>query len=106
MANTAVVRLEGVGGVKSAANTLPTTWVDVANVPEGALMRENPVMEEAAAGLMPMFPAIDRKKSIFYSLIAEPGMVDIPLLASTIKFPEVPKFMAGGPNAKTTLVTA
>lgn len=57
MSRTAVVNCEGVGDVKSAASKLPTTWLEVADVPEGDLVKENPVSDVPEAGLTPTFPA-------------------------------------------------
>src|SRR2546423_1408010 len=49
MSLTAVVRLIGVGGAWSAANTWPTTWGEVAY--PVASVRQKPVMKLSAAGL-------------------------------------------------------
>jgi hypothetical protein len=62
--------LDGVGGVSSAAYTLPVTCVEVENTVEESAINENPVMKVPAEGLRPRFP-----------VMAEAGTVEIALLA-------------------------
>ena len=58
MSKMAVVSMEGVGLAYDAAKSFPVTWVDVEKVPLESSTVEKPVMKVAAAGLSPMFPAI------------------------------------------------
>ncbi|KIJ45029.1 hypothetical protein M422DRAFT_251683 [Sphaerobolus stellatus SS14] len=79
--DNAVVNV-GAGGLHVQHGT-----VDVVNVPEGSMLLTEKMLEQA-----------QHKQNT--------NQFDIPLLATTTKFPEVPKTMAGGPNAKMTLITA
>lgn len=106
MSSTAVVNVEGVGDVKSAASNWPTTCAEVAKVPADAFVSENPVRAVAAIGLTPTFPAAayvrDRiriKYRGFDLLMSEDGTVDTPAFARMVKLPAVARLIAAGPAA-------
>ena len=93
MSLTAVVKLTGVGGAKSAAYIFPTTWVELAKVLDASAEGENPVMAVCAIGLTPISP-----------VTMEPGTVEMPDLARMVKLPDVPRFTGESPIDATALV--
>lgn len=83
----AVVRLEGVGTAKLDAYTFPITWVDVENTFVESAINPNPVMNDAAAGLTPIFP-----------VTAEAGTVETADFPRITKLPAAPRSTGAGPT--------
>lgn len=81
------------------------TCVELEVSPSALRTRANPVIAALVAGLIPISPAVETSegvrvtKSVRYSLMADVGTEDMPVLARTAKLAAVAKFTAAGPAA-------
>jgi hypothetical protein len=112
MSAMAVVRVAGVGTAYDAAKIFPTTWLEVANWPDGSRVSENPVRPPAATGLAPMGPSGGNSETRCQGinkqdiLMTDGGTVETPLLARIAKLPAVRRLTGAGPKATTLLRAA